>query len=560
MWLKHVFALWKHERKKKGTTLHRRLLLFFVSVTLVLILTFALLLSLFGITGRDSKTVNNYFDVELANISDNISDDFGAISLTGIDIAEELTDLSEDFFLENGVAASDLKSRTDMIEPLLSEYMHTLLRTVGNQYCGGVFVMLDATINPESELSDTAKAGVFLKKTQPTQTASVGVDIHYLRGPAQLARDNGIMLLGQWQMEYDISEQAFFTEVMETARANPELALSRLYYWSGRITLKGNSESGFLLCVPLRSSDGTVFGLCGIEVSDRMFKSLYSPDGGTYEGIFTVMAPDCEDGLCSSKGLVAGNAYLTGNRWESDLTNTNNHDGFSHYSGDNGDFAGKTASIRLYPGGSPYEGEKWAAALLMPQNILHDAVKGNHTYFIAIVVVLLVLSVIASAAISHRYLKPVVRAFEQIKNKTYSENGIGGGYSEIDDLFEFLAQKDLEHDQSVLQHQREMADLQDEHEKTKSELMRVAGEKKQEIDPDSYALFVTRLQELTKRERAVFDLYLDGKTAKEILVLLNLSDNGLKYHNKNIYNKLGVSSRKELLRYAAIMKQDKGGI
>ena len=57
MWLKHVFALWKHERKKKGTTLHRRLLLFFVSVTLVLILTFALLLSLFGITGMISLSI-----------------------------------------------------------------------------------------------------------------------------------------------------------------------------------------------------------------------------------------------------------------------------------------------------------------------------------------------------------------------------------------------------------------------------------------------------------------------------------------------------------------------
>ena len=560
MWLKQVFALWKRERKKKGTTLHRRLLLFFVSVTLVLILTFALLLSMFGITGRDGKTVNNYFDVELTNISDKISDDFGAMSLTGIDLAEELIDLSEDFFLENGIEAAELKSHPDFIEPLLSEHIQPLLRTVGSQYCGGVFVMLDATINPESHTSDTAKAGVFLKKTQPTQTASVGVDIHYLRGPAQLARDNSIMILGQWQMEYDISDQAFFSEVMKTARENPELALSRLYCWSGRITLKGNSESGFLLCVPLRSTDGTVFGLCGIEVSDRMFKSLYSPDGSMYDEIFTVMAPDCKNGLCTSEGLIAGNAYLTGNRWETDLDITDSHDGFSHYSGNGGSYAGKTTGIRLYPGGSPYEDERWSAAILMPQNILHDAVKGNHTYFIAIVVVLLVLSVIASAAISHRYLKPVVRAFEQIKNKAYSENGIGGGYSEIDDLFEFLAQKDLEHDQSVLQHQREMADLQDEHEKTKSELMRVAGEKKQEIDPDSYALFVTRLQELTKRERAVFDLYLEGKTAKEIYVLLNLSDNGLKYHNKNIYNKLGVSSRKELLQYAVIMKQEQGGI
>lgn len=38
-----------------------------------------------------------------------------------------------------------------------------------------------------------------------------------------------------------------------------------------------------------------------------------------------------------------------------------------------------------------------------------------------------------------------------------------------------------------------------------------------------------------------------------------ISSNGLKYHNKNIYMKLGVPSRKELLRYAAIMKQKEGG-
>ena len=33
----------------------------------------------------------------------------------------------------------------------------------------------------------------------------------------------------------------------------------------------------------------------------------------------------------------------------------------------------------------------------------------------------------------------------------------------------------------------------------------------------------------------------------------------LKFHNKNIYEKLGVSSRKELLRYAALMRQEQEG-
>ena len=36
-------------------------------------------------------------------------------------------------------------------------------------------------------------------------------------------------------------------------------------------------------------------------------------------------------------------------------------------------------------------------------------------------------------------------------------------------------------------------------------------------------------------------------TTKEVLANLNIKENTLKYHNRNIYSKLGVSSRKELL-------------
>ena len=99
---------------------------------------------------------------------------------------------------------------------------------------------------------------------------------------------------------------------METARRNPELPLSRLYRWTGRVLLKGNSEAGFLLLVPLRSYDGTVFGLCGIEVSDRMFKYLYSPGTSDYTDVFSVLAPYSDNLLHTESGLVAGNHYLTG--------------------------------------------------------------------------------------------------------------------------------------------------------------------------------------------------------------------------------------------------------
>lgn len=116
--------------------------------------------------------------------------------------------------------------------------------------CSGAFLLLDATVNPALPDAADSRAGIYLIKTQPSAVDSVGSKLHYLRGPAGIARENGIELLGQWKMEFNIQNQAFFRSVMETAREHPDLPLSRLYYWTDRIVLEGNSETGFLLACP----------------------------------------------------------------------------------------------------------------------------------------------------------------------------------------------------------------------------------------------------------------------------------------------------------------------
>lgn len=543
--LKEAIALWKKEKGRKGTTLYRRLLLFFVMITVSLVLTFALLLSLFGITGREAKATENHIDTELSIISDEINNDFGRISLGGVTVSENLSMLSDNFFEENGISASEMNKHPELIEPLLSEYMPQLVSTINTRICGGVFVLLDASVYENSENS---KAGIFIKKTQPTATDDIGVQLHYLRGPASLARENNIMIMGQWLMEFDTVGEEFFADVMETARNNPELPLSRLYYWSERVTLKDNSEAGFLLCVPLRSDDGTVFGIFGIEVSDRLFKSLYEPEGGDFENIFTLMAMNSEDTIRSSLGLVAGNRFLSSTNWDYDLTEEDSHEGFHHYSGGNQTFGGKTASLKLYPGGSPFAEDEWSVSILMPKDILHAAVKGNNNVFIIVLLVLLVISLVASFLFSRQYLKPVTGAIDKIKNSEYS--GEEELPYEIGDLFVFLSQKDREYDNAI-------HELREENQKAQTEISRLSYSRKTEIDPDNYKMFLENLHTLTDTERIVFGHYLEGKGAKEIMEIMNIKETTLKYHNRNIYDKLGVASRKELLRYAAIMNSEK---
>lgn len=61
------------------------------------------------------------------------------------------------------------------------------------------------------------------------------------------------------------------------------------------------------------------------------------------------------------------------------------------------------------------------------------------------------------------------------------------------------------------------------------------------------ATYLAGVEKLTPTERIIFDAYIARTTTKEIMEQLNITENTLKFHNKNIYSKLGVSSRKELL-------------
>lgn len=64
---------------------------------------------------------------------------------------------------------------------------------------------------------------------------------------------------------------------------------------------------------------------------------------------------------------------------------------------------------------------------------------------------------------------------------------------------------------------------------------------------EQFDSFLSGLKELTPTERTIYDYYINGKNTSEIMIALNIKENTLKFHNKNIYGKLNVSSRKQLL-------------
>ena len=211
---------------------------------------------------------------------------------------------------------------------------------------------------------------------------------------------------------------------------------------------------------------------------------------------------------------------------------------------------------------------------------------------LVILVSITVLAIICCSVLSRRYINPIMDNIECLKQGTINKQN--QNIPEIVDLFDFFEQQNKEYEQKLsnLEKQKrlteqeatkiqsEIVDLLDffeqnnrEYEqklsnleeqkrlaeqeaiKIQSELDRIIDERKNELNDDSINHFLGNLITLTPREKAVFNLYLEGYSGKEIVEKLGFTNNTLKFHNKNIYAKLGVTSRKELMQYAVILKQ-----
>ena len=64
---------------------------------------------------------------------------------------------------------------------------------------------------------------------------------------------------------------------------------------------------------------------------------------------------------------------------------------------------------------------------------------------------------------------------------------------------------------------------------------------------EEYAFIQKALPTLTPKERELYDCYVSGMNTAQVMEHLNIKENTLKFHNKNLYSKLGVTSRKHLL-------------
>lgn len=517
--------------KKEKLSLQKKLFRQMLILVVILLLFFVLFLSLLGHFTSTEKTVYDTLSLQAEVFESEMSSYYNSLAARCINISNSITNFTELYQNKHGILFSDTKSSALHIENLEAGYMEILSTELLKTDCSGIYVVLNTSRTPQNENS---KAGVYIQRDMLGSTKLDAMLLY--RGSASLGKENGIMPHRKWNLEFSKDKFPNYDEIFSL-----DLPLEKSCFISDITVLPGMSERVMVVSAPIKNSDGVNIGICGFEVSESLFKQAHAQPT-TLNHIICLFSQKSKKGVHADEGLsagVEGGYYLP---IKGVLKHTKMGNGLIEYNNEHGAYVGITRDIPLCISNNDYE-----ITVMIPKNDYTVLQKKAFIQVFIIVSLLIFLSVVLCKYFSKKYISPILKSLNMIKTASYEYEKIN--IAEIDEIFEYLAEKSKSYKQSI-------EDLIKQNESAQSTIEKLSYDKKKEISPDDYEYFLIGLKTLTPAEKNIFNLYLDGKTIKQIAEENGITEATVKFHNHNIYSKLGVTNKKQLLHFAAIYSQD----
>lgn len=181
----------------------------------------------------------------------------------------------------SGASASALTADSPLTGQLLPLVADDLLYALRKNSVTGVFVIYNGeqgTELPESGSSE--KAGLYFRDSDPTTVSISSADILVERAPSDLVTHLNLAMDSYWNPTFTFTADQsadsldYYYKPLQAATAHPEIEPKDLAYWSKPFLLNDDTTEIITYSLPLRSSDGTVYGVLGIELSCDYLRTL----------------------------------------------------------------------------------------------------------------------------------------------------------------------------------------------------------------------------------------------------------------------------------------------
>jgi len=533
--------------KTESISMRRRFYFFIISAIAIVLSLILLLFNLFGIMNPTNRQIVEILDTQLLSYADNIEGDYNKIAAHAISFSGQLETAIQHYLTENNLTFDALENNPDILADLQNHLYDVVYLNMQLAPSSGAFYILDTTVNSRSETP--YYNGIYLKYINIYSENTVNNEISLYRGSYTTGKENNLSFHSGWQNEMQTD---FFSNNNSLFADNPH------YILSPTVEIPGTWERARYVYVPLYDLKDNIIGICGFEGSDLYFQLSEKTSDDSLGQLIGALLDKNQDIYSGQFNLSRYNVPNSGIQ----ALEKRNITIFDFHTEK---CIGRTQTIQL-------GNNSFTVAIMLPEAQYESLLKKNQLKTAAVILFVVVFAFIYSVIISKKYVSPIIKSLEQIKSNDGSGNNLK--IREIDDLFAFLEEKDILYEQKLQDLEKSQKIAEEEAERTKrayekaleeyslaqSEIQHLSDEHKKEIVLEDYEFFLCNLSTLSPAEYKIYELYLSGKTAREIVDVLGITENTLKYHNKNIYSKLGISSRKQLLRFAALKQhQDKIG-
>ena len=586
-WQAHL-ALFKRILLERRT-LRSRFAMYLVTFFGILTSAVMVLLILSGFLNPLDHELEQFMDYELNNKRQSMERNMDNLAAHGINFSQQLSEAILWTMEQKKVSLQQLNGKPQLLQAIQTNSYDIVADAMSKTSCSGAFYLLNASVAQEKRGGEPPKTynSLYIKYANLFSENTLNNEICMFRGDYSVARAHGINLYSTWQLE---SQSGVFPEITALLQ-EPAPELGKSFVMTKVKPLADSWEKVRLFLFPLLDREGRVMGVCGYELSNLYYQlrsaTLF------YKGTPLISALLDKEEHDTYQGQLVDESIL--GEWPLVVQSKGK---YTLFTSSNTTYIGKLLPIDVAKN-SHY------LAVMLPENVYNDMLVKARIRAVAIFGLILLLFIAAGYLLNKKYVEPIVGDLQQLRLNPLQKPSSNlqelheiytawqnSNYQNKEKLLSLeqeksLAQQEYEravHNlQSIARQQQELQrqydDLQatlQEQSRHLTERMELLQKEKEEaerqyasaqhimqgyqnkdmppIDEDSYNMFVNNLSQLTAKERAIFDLYLAGLVPKEVTAKLGITENTIKYHNKNIYGKLGVKSRKDLLQCVKYMR------
>lgn len=502
------------EAKAQGVRMQHKLLLYWISMMLAVFGSLLVILSFAGVFSDAEDELHQILSVQHSSSVREIMEQLDLLSAQSVAISEQASYAFQNLLYDE--PTSSLNNQSDQILRLESALYRSLYTALRSSPCSEAYFVMDATTNTKAKGAEDFRAGVYIRFTNLNGKSAVSQDIIYYRGVPAIARENNLELHNRWRLEFDSSLINGYEEML--VRESSKMRDSCI--WTGRVPLTDTWEHINLLMVPIPGTDGRARGICGVGVSDLHFQLYYPAQESTFGNMVTILAPMNDGALVLSEGMVGGSegTYLN----ESDILLVEQDSSFNTYRSKSEAYFGIHSRIDM----KNVSGDPMHVVTLVPEDSYNSISMSKRMQWVIGSLIFLFAMLGLSVFLSRRFVKPISESLEAIQSNSSLEKE-KSGISEIDAVLNFFRGK-----------------------------WNHIG--KSSLPPDMEELLSTfseRASKLTATERSILKYYADGKEVSEVAELAFISIHTVRKHNANIYQKLGIGSRDELMLYIELFRR-----